>query len=368
MRTPPVAAALLSAYLRPESALAFDTTLRNEVMRLAGRWQLLPRLAGRFNDAGLLDRFPEKSRTRLEAALALGRGYERGTLWELNRITRALHDIACPVVVLKGAAYIVAALPAGRGRTLSDIDILVPRDWLPAIERAVLAHGWEHLKADEYDEYYYRHWTHELPPLFHSARGSSLDVHHTILPPLGRLKPEPALLFAAARPVPDTLLSVLCPADMVLHSAAHLFQDGDLGGGVRDLTDLDILLRHFGANEPSFWGHLVPRAESLQLGRPLYYALRYTGRLLETPIPAAVLTAAERHRPGGIVERIMDALVYRALLPPDVDSFHWDMELAHTALLARGHWLKMPLPILARHLTHQLNRRWRAKKKKIERR
>ncbi len=87
-----------------------------------------------------------------------------------------------------------------------------------------------------------------------------LDIHHTILPLTARLKPDPAKLWADAVGVEgQSSFKVLAPMDMVLHSATHLFHDGELQQGLRDLVDLDALMRHFGAN-PDFWPQLVSRA------------------------------------------------------------------------------------------------------------
>jgi hypothetical protein len=144
---------------------------------------------------------------------------------------------------------------------------------------------------------------------------------------------------------------------MVLHSAAHLFQEGELENGLRDLTDLDALLRHFGA-EAGFWDQLVPRARELGLERPLFYALRYARRLLETPVPEAVWTEAQAGGPGGGVRRLMDRLVERALLPEPDDEARWGTWLARGLLFVRGHWLRMPPLLLARHLARKAVRRW----------
>ncbi len=353
MSMSPIAESLLDAYLRPARAASFDAADWNEVLRLATRWGVLPRLALRLRAGGQLDGLAAKSRDRLEAGIALSRSHERAIRWEANRVERALRAIDTPVVVLKGGAYILTGLPASQGRLMSDLDILVPRGRLATVEQALLGHGWTFMEPNEYDDYYYRHWTHELPPMVHRDRLTALDVHHTILPPLGNLKPDPALLFANARPIEGTRFHVLAPEDMVLHSAAHLFQDGEMAGGIRDLTDLDLLLGYFGTNEPGFWERLVPRAQSLHLTRPLFYALRFSRRLLGTAIPPEVDALIVRFGPPGPVLALMDGLTDRALLPPAVDSHGWDIDLANFLLLIRGHWLKMPLPILAKHLTHK---------------
>ena len=46
---------------------------------------------------------------------------------------------------------------------------------------------------------------------------------------------------------------------------------------------MNLLLRHFGT-DPAFFASLVERAAELDLRRPLFYALRYTARVLGTPI------------------------------------------------------------------------------------
>lgn len=365
----PSAESLLDAYLRPQSVEAFDAPRWNDVLRLAWRWRLLARLGMRLRDAGEFEGVPFKARARLESGIAQAEVLERGIRWEANRVARALRGSDVPVILLKGGAYVMAGLPAGRGRIMSDLDILVPRDRLAEVEKALLAHGWETLEPDAYDDYYYRNWTHELPPLRHRDRESELDVHHTILPPLGKLKPDPGLLFAAARPIAGTRFLVFAPEDMVLHSAAHLFQDGEMHAGVRDLTDLDMLFRHFTTAEPGFWERLIPRAVALHLTRPLYYAIRYTSRFLETPIPSASKEAIEAFGPPAMVRNAMDQITERALLPPGVDTHSWDIELANLLLLVRGHWMKMPLPILAKHLSYKSIRPllvWWKKQKEAE--
>jgi hypothetical protein len=261
-------------------------------------------------------------------------------------------------VLLKGAAYVFAGLPAARGRLVTDIDILVPRDALVEVERALVAAGWEHMKLHPYDQRFYRQWSHELPPLRHHRRGSVIDVHHTILPVSGRLKPDATKLLDAARPLAGLPLWTLSPEDMVLHGAAHLFQDGDLAGTVRDLVDADALLRHFGGHGPEFWDRLAPRARELGLARPLYYTLRFAHRLLETPIPARVLAEVDAVRPPAPVRALMDRLVTRSLLPLAGDHRTLGEESARLLLYIRSHWLRMPPGQLATHLVRKAARRW----------
>ena len=154
---------------------------------------------------------------------------------------------------------------------------------------------------------------HELPPLRHRQRLTVLDVHHAILPPTSRLKPEPALLWAAARGLPTGPFLVLAPADMMLHSAAHLFQDGDLHLRLRDLFDLHEMAVGFG-RDPGFWPALFARAQALHLGRPLYYAMRYSARLFGTGLPPGAAMGAMA--PPALARWVMDGVVPPTLIPP----------------------------------------------------
>jgi hypothetical protein len=229
------------------------------------------------------------------------------------------------------------------------------------VEDRLRKHGWGHVKLEQYAQYYYRTWSHELPPLRHRDRKTIIDVHHTILPPTGRLHPDPEKLLEAAVPVEGTRLKVLASTDMVLHSAAHAFQDGDLQRGLRDLVDLDDLLRHFG-RDPEFWERLIQRADEIDLARPLYYALSYTHEILKTPIPQRTLETSRRWRPVWPLPAVMDRLVSGALASQSLDGGRSVNSFFRWLLYVRSHWLRMPPWLLAKHLLHQAMTRWQQKK------
>ena len=78
----------------------------------------------------------------LESAATLVARQERELRWEVAQIGVALAATCVPVVLLKGSAYVMAGLAAAQGRMMSDIDILVPRDRLAAVESALMMKGW----------------------------------------------------------------------------------------------------------------------------------------------------------------------------------------------------------------------------------
>jgi putative nucleotidyltransferase-like protein len=258
--------------------------------------------------------------------------------WEAEMARRALAPLGVPVILLKGTAFHAAGLEASRGRSVGDLDILVPQDSLGAVEAALLDAGWEHVKETQgYDDHYYRRWMHELPPLIHRTRDRMIDVHHTILPLTARPRPDAGALIADSVAL-EGGLRMLCPADMVVHAAAHLFADGDLAGGLRNLWDIDALVRQFAQADPGFWRTLGERARRHQLHSAVHRAARLANDLYGTPIPH-----------GWRTRNALDPLFRARLLARN----GWGQEKAKAlrfAFYVRSHWLRMPPMMLARHL------------------
>lgn len=321
--------------------------------------RLLGRLATTLQDRGELTAVPEAPRRYLEGALATAERQRNQVRWEIDRLRVALADVEGPIVLLKGGAYVAAALPPARGRLFGDIDFMVPQAQLPAVEGSLLAGGWTHQSLDPYDDRYYRRWMHELPPFKHVWRHTWLDVHHTITPPTSRHAVDAAPLFAAAVPVPGLpRFAVLAPCDMVLHSAAHVMLDGELPHGLRDLLDLDDLLRHFAAADAGFWPALAGRAAALKLDPLLMLALRQLERITATTVPQEAAAAFARlARPGALAESLLERVV-RPVHPSCDDP---GTRLARQLWYLRAHRLRMPASQLAGHLARKAWMRLRAR-------
>lgn len=348
---------LLRVLRDPQELARLSIPEWDDMLRMARLNRVSGHLRHAVADRGLEPICPPTALDMLQAARYYPDHIQAVAREEIRHLRRSLDPLKIPMILLKGAAYMAARLPVARGRPLSDVDILVPRRKLEGVELQLLADGWEPQKLDSYDQRYYREWMHEIPPLRHPERGIEVDIHHTLLPITARLTPDPSLLWEASVPLGEGNLRVLAPTDMVLHSAAHLFYDGEIAGALRDLVDLHQLFQHFGT-EPGFWESLPKRAEALQLARPLYYALRYCRRLLETPIPAEVLDYAERSwAPPLPVRWLMDRLVTRVLTPRLPEER--DPAISAWLLYVRSHWLRMPPWLLASHLSRKGWRRMR---------
>ncbi|MBS3997294.1 MAG: nucleotidyltransferase family protein [Hydrogenophaga sp.] len=348
---------LVNALQQPASLAGLSLSQWDLLVRQARQADLLARLGAGAQEAGSWAAIPAAPRMHLASALQLAARQHVELRHEVRAIERALRPTGVPLVLLKGAAYVQTGLRAAQGRMVSDVDILVPREQLAEVESALMMAGWVSTQRNAYDQLYYRTWMHELPPLRHMKRGSVLDVHHAILPPTARYKPDTGLLLRAARATgADERVFVLAPVDMVLHSAAHLFHEGELDLGLRGLLDLDALLRELG-QEPGFWLELIHRAHQLDLERPLFHALRYTHWMVGTPHPDATvhaLQASPRVRMPRLQQRVLDALYLRGLRPEHASTSDAWTPLARSLLYLRGHWLRMPPGLLAGHLLRKL--------------
>lgn len=340
---------LLRSLLAPADTRQLSLLQWNTLLQSARRNGLMARLAARLDETGQLADAPAKARRQLRAASIAAESSQTAVRFEINRALRALDGLDVPVVLMKGSAYVLGSLPPARGRFVGDVDLMVPRERIDEVERRLLERGWAASELDDYDQRYYREWTHEIPPLQHPERDTPLDVHHTIVPLTSRARPDAQALFAASVPLADARLRVLAPPDMVLHSGVHLFND-EVGTPLRDLFDLHDLLCHFGAR-PGFWDELLARSRLHGLQRPLYYVLRYTSRHLGTPVPEPVVRAASASGPGLLLRPLMDWIFDRRFRPVAERRPTLAVTLANWAHYLRAHWLRMPPGLLVRHLS-----------------
>ena len=323
-------------------------------LRRAG---LLARMGLQLRALGLERQLPARVADRITAALVVVEKHDRDVRAELGRLGDVLGDFIQPIVLLKGAAYLAAGLPAARGRVFGDIDILVPIDTLSAVEHMLGLAGWRLGEIDPYDDAYYRKWMHQLPPLQHTVRGSVIDLHHNLLPMTGRLRVASQQILGALAPLPsDPRFSILSRADIILHSAVHLFSGGEFHNGLRDLDDLNLLLGFFG-NDAEFWTELLDRAALLGLELPLAYAFRAIDRLLVTSVPSRMAARLDANAPDRWQRSFTDRIFALALLPHHPSCQGRFASAALSLLYIRGHFQRMPLSMLVAHLTRKAYRR-----------
>lgn len=353
-----MSAAFLAALLTdPSGAADLDTGSWTAILCAARAERLLASLAHRLDGLDL----PADVQSVLESARADAEVGRAEALWEAEMTRRALAPLGVPVVLLKGTAFVAAGLDAGQGRNIGDLDILVPRVRLDEVEAVLLAAGWEWVKPNAYDDAYYRRWMHELPPLIHRDRDRMIDVHHTILPLTARPKPDAQRLLALSTALRDRSLlgpetdrddrlqtsgavRVLSPQAMIVHAAAHLFADGDLSGGLRNLWDIDRLFREFSADDPRFTLTVLEEEWHHNLHPHVRRALRLSAQLFGTPLQDCDPLNTEKFA------KHWSDLLFRARLLARDGWGRPTRPLLRLAFYIRSHWLRMPPLMLARHL------------------
>ena len=322
---------LVAALRNPESVAALDAKRWTALLTIARAERLVGTLAYRLEGKtlpGAVAAILADERTNAEYQ-------KRSALWEADCARRALADYPGKVVLMKGTAYAAAGLLASEGRHIGDLDIMVARDDLPQVEAMLLTAGWEWVKEDAYDDAYYRDHMHELPPMIHKERDRLIDVHHTTLPLTARPRPDARGMSVNAVALANGLY-VFAPTDMVIHSAAHLFADGELDGGLRNLWDIHCLLTEYA--DEVFWPAFKSRAEHHQLWPAVHRAARLANQLYGTQIPD------DWQSPNWQEQYYVQRLTAR-------DNWgRGTRKLTRLIFYIRSHWLRMPPLMLARHL------------------
>jgi len=324
----------------------------SELVATARYFNLLGSLSVRFKEAGVC--VPGYALRHLTGAQQLSERQHRSVLWEVHQLQTALGQIQVPVLLLKGSAYVMAGYAVGRGRLFGDIDILVPRNALGDVESQLMLNGWVSAKTSAYDQRYYREWMHEIPPMRHMRRSTVIDVHHTILPLTARYSPDPSKIISRALPVLDPCLAVIrvpCQEDLVIHSITHLVHEGELHNGLRDLNDIDCMLRNFEI-DPGFWDRLCANAIDNDLSWPVLFGLQLVKRVFDTPVPVTVLnqlTQANQQKPSSWLLAIFD----RALRSNYGNSQDIAAMTAQWLVYVRSHILRMPLHLVLPHLARK---------------
>ena len=132
---------LVSVLLDPATALALDARAWNDLLRRTEKHGLIARLGVALADCGLLHQLPRKVQARLRAACIAAESNQTAVRFEINRLLRALAHAGVPVILLKGAAYMMAGLPPSRGRYVGDLDLMVPAARITEVEQRLIAQG-----------------------------------------------------------------------------------------------------------------------------------------------------------------------------------------------------------------------------------
>lgn len=360
---------LLNALRMPSTCCRLVAPQWDILIRTARRARLLGTLAFRLAREPNVSP-PPVARRMLDAARLEARFRRQKVVYLLDAVKPLLSRTASCAVLLKGAAYVMQDRDVAAGRMPADVDIMVRRAELPAVEAALLDAGWQGEQLEPYDEHYYRAWSHELPPMRCAGQALELDLHHAILPPLGAAMPDTEVLLAESVLVGDGAFRVLSGIDQVLHVAAHLFQDSDCTNRLRDLVDFALLIEEVGVHQrvEDFAERIVVRSQRFGLADALAYTAAFAGSWMDSQGALAIVSRldAESFRTTYGKSRWVVSLAAKSLPPPHPDSRPAVLLGAalQGLLAARAVWLRMPL----RHVAlHTVTKAWRAVARRLVR-
>jgi len=340
--------------LKPCIAKSFSHAQWDLCLRQAQVANLLGRLDFVLERHDNLQYLPQRALNHLNAALLRSNKQHQDIKAEAKLLSSHLTDSGLEITFLKGAAYVLTGI-ACEGRICSDIDILVKKSQLAKVEQRLEAVGWAPEAINDYDKKYYRQWMHEIPPMIHLGRQTILDVHHNIVPLTAEKLPNALQLLESRCPTDNEKTHyALAPMDMILHSAVHLFSEGELDKGLRDLTDLDLLFKHY-FDDPSLdhcrSKQLFSRASQLNIESSLVYALRYCDKVLNTQLPQQCLLESAKDSNNIFKLAILDYCYHHTFVPYHSSCQGINFEVASFILYLRSHLKKMPLRLLLPHLS-----------------
>ncbi len=355
-----VTSILLSALRNPAVIKSFSASDWNLLLRQASSAKMLARLAYNFTKLDLTCHIPEKILHHINSEQVKVAHLHQQVRQEVQELDELFRKLKIKTIYLKGTAYLLADLPLAQGRYFSDIDILLNKDEISRIEIALKCKGWKSQKTDDQDQAYYRNYMHEIPPMQHILRGTIIDIHHNILPVCNDNKIDISLLSAGALIIAEKNILdnptnydpsyVLAPEAMFLHSAIHLFHEGELEQGLRGLSDLDILFSHFESNDQSFSQKLIKLAQQINQQQSLFFAWRYLDKVFNRALPEEARVFVAQYQMQTVRLLTADFTFTHLFNAHHSTTVTWRFTLAAQLAYWRGHLLRMPLRLLIPHL------------------
>jgi hypothetical protein len=274
---------------------------------VAGYTSGMGALLGHWIETGAVDTTPA-----LAGVFGLHLSHNRA---RMAKLAATAHDIvegldaagAAPIVV-KGMHTAFAYFPEPGARTLSDIDLYVPMESMPAAELMLAAGGYrciprlrapyacDWVPSGQREEPHTLAYVHQDDPWFFDVQGS---LNRRLL--TGKQVTLDALFSPAATmtwPL-STRGRVLRQPLFALHLAAHISQIL-LSATLQRVVELILVIRKDEASGALRWDEFLAGAEKIGGGRLVYPALAFCEQLAPGTVPAHVLEACRADAPRNL--------------------------------------------------------------------
>lgn len=349
---------LLSLFRDPSTAKKLSNSQWTSVLTHGRQQNMLGRLLFVFEQSKNTNLIPVKVKLHMENCQRTFQRQSINVHRELLEISNVFVKKGITASVLKGAAYVSDNISCQHGRIFSDIDILVEVENLQKAEFALMTQGWIHCKETDYDKRYYREWMHEIQPMIHNVRHTVVDLHHNILPRTNSQFFDANLLCFESSRYPN--LQTLSPVDKYIHSAVHLFTEGEFSHPIRDITDLIMLFDNIKerdselVNTQSVVNAVLTRAENLGLESYINFSLYFVLVNGQSDEKQNIAKVIESSICRSNISRLFSLPSYKLIFNSDnTKAISVKHKLSLTWLYLRSHLIKMPLRVLVPHLVRK---------------
>jgi hypothetical protein len=341
---------VIDAFTKPESTSLYTLDQWNHIVLILRHEKLLARFYLLLIAHGMTSSIPNKALRHCKNAETLAAKQRSVVLCETHALKQAVGNDTSFLLLLKGAAYTLCDNGAALGRVYSDIDVLVPKHVINTVESRLAIQGWFSKELDDYDEKYYRQWAHEIPPMQHGTRGTVLDLHHNLVPPVSGKSIDIEKFVRVAKREVDGVLT-LNDSGMFFHSAIHLFFNDDYSSAFRDMTDLWMLSKD---QNDDFYHGLFALHRDFGFAKESIIALHLLKTRYSLNLPEWVYTKVSKYI--GEISTWEVKLLSKVSEPKHALLSSGERGALNALAEARGHFLKMPIGTLAYHTGMKLLR------------
>lgn len=226
---------------------------------------------------------------------------ERNTrrLRDFATAARALQARGIDVIALKGTHLVSLVYRNLASRTMTDIDILIPRTKLEEAADALRGIGYDiaPFRVTPGDPVPYFMYT--IPNAMKEGK-STIDVHWHLHNPRSAASIDVDELWSRATPVriAGVDVRVLAPEDLLLHVAEHATYAHRCEISARACCDVAEIVHHHAID----WDALIERAHRWQMAPGAYLVLRLARELRGANVPDSALAAL---KPANFDERLL---------------------------------------------------------------
>lgn len=280
---------------RAQMARLTDTEWQ-QVVELAQAQMVAALLYARIQQHELVAHVPDSPLKRLEKAQYQTALCNLRLYHQLRHILALANAQQIPILLLKGAHLAAAVYPTMEQRSMSDLDLLVRVDDIPAMVDLLQGLGYRPAKPLDGYENPMAIEMHHLPR-FVKAHAPTIEIHWRLNRTNDRQHFDIEALWSRAIPLSiqgEEALG-LAAEDLLIHVAMHATHRHILRQGVRFLCDIDAIVYRYHTSQHASegmqldWATVVERARACDCSRGLSLALTVAAQLFETPLPVPIV-------------------------------------------------------------------------------